>query len=168
MLNYSPIFAIENLNLTIMKKRISTLVSVFTLAGIMFVANAREVAVDVKTIPLTAQEFIKENFSEKKLLSVVKESEVFCTEYEAFFADGSKVKFNSKGEWEEVDGNKGCLPVSAIPEVIADYITANYAGICICKIEKDDNLFNMTYDVELLNGIDLKFDKNGGFLGFDD
>ncbi|MBR5532798.1 MAG: PepSY-like domain-containing protein [Bacteroidales bacterium] len=151
-----------------MKKTIFTLIAIFALSAFSYSSVAKEVAVDIKSIPATAQNFIKQNFADKKLLSIVKDSEILDTEYKAYFSDRTSITFTSKGEWKEIDGNKNCIPESTIPANIANYVAENYAGICISKIEIDKELFGFQYNIELLNGIDMKFDKNGAFLGFDD
>jgi hypothetical protein len=168
MLKFQHIFAIKILILTIMKKIILSLIAVFSISALAFNSNAKEVAVDIKSIPAKAQDFIAKNFSDKKVLSVVKDSEILDTEYKVYFADRTSVNFSSKGEWKEVDGNKNCIPANVVPSVIANYVAENYAGVCISKIEIDKELFDFQYKIELLNGIDMTFDKNGAFLGFDD
>ena len=151
-----------------MKKLVFTFIAVVLVSAFAFNTIAREVVVDVKTLPETAQNFIKQNFADKKLVSAIKDSELLETEYKTYFSDGTKIKFTSKGEWKEIEGNRNCIANSAIPVNIANYVTENYNGICIGKIEVDKELFNFQYNVELLNGIELRFDKNGAFMGFDD
>ncbi|MBR3608313.1 MAG: PepSY-like domain-containing protein [Bacteroidales bacterium] len=151
-----------------MKKRVFTIIAVVLVSAFAFNTIAREVVVDVKTLPETAQNFIKQNFADKKLVSAIKDSELLETEYKVYFSDGTKINFTSKGEWKEIEGNRNCIANSAIPVNIANYVTENYNGICIGKIEVDKELFNFQYNVELLNGIELRFDKNGAFMGFDD
>ena len=151
-----------------MKKITLSLIAVFMISALTFNSIAREVAVDIKSIPVKAQDFIAKNFANKKIVSVVKDSEILDTEYKVFFSDMTNIKFSSKGEWTEVDGNKNCIPAKVVPSVIANYVAENYAGICISKIEIDKELFDFQYKIELLNGIEMTFDKNGAFLGFDD
>ncbi len=57
------------------------------------------------------------------------------------------------------------INVATLPQVILDYITANYPNLTIFKadIEDDGN-----YEVTLSNDIELIFDSNGVFLGVDD
>ncbi len=168
MLKYRLIFAIEILILTIMKKITLSLIAAFIVSALAFNSIAREVAVDIKSIPAKAQNFIAQNFADKKVVSIVKDSEILDTEYNVFFSDMTSIKFTSKGEWKEVSGNKKCIPTGFIPATIANYVTENYSGICITKIETDKELFDFQYKIELANGIDMIFDKNGAFIGFDD
>ena len=151
-----------------MKKITLSLIAVFMVSALAFNSIAREVAVDIKSIPAKAQNFITQNFADKKVVSVVKDSEILDTEYNVFFSDMTSIKFSSKGEWKEVNGNKKCIPTNIAPATIANYINENYSGICIAKIEIDKDLFDFQYKIELTNGVDMMFDKNGAFIGFDD
>ena len=151
-----------------MKKITLSLIVAFMVSALAFNSIAREVAVDIKSIPAKAQNFITQNFANKKVVSVVKDSEILDTEYKVFFSDMTNIKFSSKGDWKEIDGNKNCIPSSTVPATIANYVSENYAGICITKIEADKELFDFQYKIELANGIDMIFDKNGAFIGFDD
>lgn len=151
-----------------MKKIIFSLVAVFLISALSFVSIARETVVNINSIPSKAQNFIKENFKDKKLLSTVKDSEALETEYKAYFADGTSINFNTKGEWKEVDGNINCIPTSFIPDEIINFTAENFPNVCICKIETEKEFSNRYYDIKLLNGTEVKFDKNGRFLGFED
>ena len=79
-------------------------------------------------------------------------------------ADGTEVDFNAGGEWTGIDCKKIAVPSTFIPKSIYDYVLQNFSNLCITKIEKDSR----GYDVELINGIDLKFDPKGAFLRIDD
>lgn len=151
-----------------MKRFIFTIATIFTLSSSVYYASAREVAVNIKSIPEKAQTFVKTNFADKKIVSVVKDSEIVGTDYTVYFSDGTKIEFTSKGEWTNIDAQHACLPQSVLPVAIASYVTENHEGICACQIEIDKEFMSFQYKVELQNGIDLRFDKNGGFLGFDD
>ena len=151
-----------------MKKITLSLIAAFMVSALAFNSIAREVAVNVKSIPAKAQNFITQNFADKKIVSVVKDSEILDTEYNVFFSDMTSIKFSSKGDWKEINGNKKCIPTNIVPTTIANYVNENYSGICIAKIEIDKELFDFQYKIELTNGIDMMFDKNGGFIGFDD
>ena len=50
-----------------------------------------------------------------------------------------------------------------IPE-ISDYVSKNYKGQRIIKIERDSK----GYQIELQNGLELYFDRSGKFLRVDD
>ena len=69
-----------------------------------------------------------------------------------------------KGNWKEVDCKQDAIPVGFAPQLIYDYITANFPTNFISKISHNCH----GYDVELNNDLELKFDKNGNFKRIDD
>jgi len=84
--------------------------------------------------------------------------------YEIRLRNGHEIDFNTNGEWIDVDAPKGeSIPAGIAPVAIVDYIVANYSGQNINEISKE----TFGYDVELTNGVDLEFDKAGGFLRVD-
>ena len=56
------------------------------------------------------------------------------------------------------------LPTGFMPQAMVNYVTANFPGVNIVKINKERSKF----EVELRNGIELVFDQNGNFLSYDD
>ena len=57
------------------------------------------------------------------------------------------------------------INTAALPQVILDYISANYPDHTIHKAEIEDN---NNYEVELNDETELIFDQQGNFLGIDD
>ena len=55
--------------------------------------------------------------------------------------------------------------VTAVEELKEKYRNER---LCVAKIEIDKDLFDFQYKIELTNGVDMMFDKNGAFIGFDD
>ena len=92
-------------------------------------------------LPAPARATLDKEFPEEKVSYIKIEKEIFqSTTYEVQFVHGTEVCFNSDGEWIEVDCKRE-----------ADM----FAGEPITKIEKDAR----EYEVELSNGVELKFDK---------
>ena len=56
------------------------------------------------------------------------------------------------------------VPAAIIPEAIRQYVSTNFAGTIITKIDKE----RYGYDIELSNDIDLKFNDQGALIGMDD
>ena len=54
-------------------------------------------------LPSKAKTFISSNFSNMTVLQVVKDAELFNSEYTVYFNEGSKIEFNSKGEWRDIE-----------------------------------------------------------------
>ncbi|MBO5298379.1 MAG: PepSY-like domain-containing protein [Candidatus Homeothermus sp.] len=84
--------------------------------------------------------------------------------YEVMLSDGTMIDFNLSGEWVDVDAPVGkTIPSGFYPAAIDSYIAANVNGTGINEISKEP----VGYDVELVSGVELIFDTDGGFIGYD-
>lgn len=120
---------------------------------------------DASVLPKAAQTTLSQNF--KARVSVVKIDKDFgrISDYEVILTDGTEITFDRNGNWENVEvGKNGTIPSAFIPSSIADYVRTNMSGQKIAGIEKE----RTGYDVELANGVDMKFDKNGNFVRYDE
>lgn len=145
-----------------MKKVLISLMMVLVAAGI---AQARdEYAHDASVLTQAAQSVITKNFKGK--VSVVKIDKDFgrISEYEVVLDDGTEITFDASGNWKDIETNVNkSVPASMIPAGVADYVSRNHKGVRIVGIEKD----RRGYEVELANGIDIKFNNEGQFLKYD-
>ena len=48
------------------------------------------------------------------------------------------------------------MPAAIVPEAIGKYVADNYASLTIVQIERE----NYGYDIELSNGLDIRFDRD--------
>ena len=146
-----------------MKKFLLTLIAVFSITAI---ASARDIySHDASVLPKAAQSTINKNFKAK--VSVVKIDKDFgrISEYEAILTDGTEISFDRHGNWDNIETSaSSSVPEALIPAAISTYVKKNYAGQKIVGIDKERN----GYEVELTNGLDLKFNKQGEFLRYDD
>lgn len=143
-----------------MKKLVFLLVCLFTL----HTAQAdNDKPIQVSQMPQQAQVFVKQFFSNHKVALAKVESDFFDKSYEVVFTDGSKVGFDKKGNWKEVDCKHGFVPVSIVPAAIQSYVKANYPNTSIIKIDKDKK----DYEVKLASRIELKFDMKFNLIDID-
>ncbi len=128
-------------------------------------AHAQKVQkIDLNELPEKAQVFIKKNFTREKARHILKETEdLLNIEYKVDFLDKIKIKFDKKGNWKEVDGNRRPIPTLFIPEKILAYIKKSFPNNEVVKIEKD----RKSYEVEISNGLELEFDADGNFIKID-
>ena len=124
------------------------------------VAMADDTPIPVENLPATAKTFVQTNFPTAKILYAEKD----WNSYECRLDDGTKVEFNRKGNWKKVDCHMKAVPAAIIPEAIQQYVTTNFQGVIITKIDKE----RYGYDIELSNDIDLKFNYQGALIGMDD
>ncbi len=145
-------------------KKLLILMFAFLMSAGIAVSARDNVSHDISVLPQAAANTISKNFKAK--FSFVKIDREFgrVHEYEVVLSDGSEITFDSKGNWKDIEaGAKGQVPSGFIPTGVQDYVKANHKGSRIVGIEKD----RRGYDVELSNGIDMKFSTDGSFIKYD-
>ena len=120
--------------------------------------------ISFEQLPATSRQIIKNYFPDQSIALVKKDLDFFEKSYEVIFTNGDKIEFDRKGNWKEVDCKHTQLPDKLIPEQIKNYVSKNYTEIKIIKIEKENR---NRYDVELSNGVELKFDSNYKLIDID-
>ena len=73
-------------------------------------------------MPAQAQQFIDNHFSGIELTYAKEEFNIFFNSYEVRLADGTKIEFTSKGNWEEVNCRFSEVPSAIIPQPIKEYV----------------------------------------------
>lgn len=114
-------------------------------------------------LPEAAQRFVKAYFGDVRIARAEKDAGV-APSYEVRFADGSKVEFDARGRWTDVESPRRMVPADLIPGRIADFLDVNYPGANVKGIEREGR----GYKVELANGDDLHFDRRHRMVGCDD
>lgn len=142
-----------------MKKFILLLMIAF--ASVAVVNAADVVTRDVKTLPAAAQKTISSNFPRTKVNHIKIDSNILGSkEFDVILDNGTELEFDKNGNLKQVEAGNGGVPSSLLPSSVKNYLKINYPGQKILKFEIDNN----DYEVELFNGIELKFDKNGKFI----
>lgn len=120
---------------------------------------------DVDILPDAAKIMLKENF--KSSVSHIKIGKEFgqIRKYEVIMTDGSEVSFDKHGNWKDVEvGRNAAVPGAFIPSPIASFVKENQGKAKVTGIEKKA----YGYEVELSNGVDIRFSQKGKFLRYDD
>ena len=120
--------------------------------------------IPVDQLPATAKTFVKKYFPQATIEYATKDTEFMGTTYEVRLSDGTKVEFDKKGNWDNVDCKVKAVPASLVPAAIAQYVKAHYPNTVIVKIDKERS----GYDIELSNDLELKFNSKGNLIGIDD
>ncbi len=115
-------------------------------------------------LPAAAKEFIQKTFPEIAIVYAEIDKEFAKTQYEVRLNDGTKVVFNSKGEWDKVECIRKAVPASLVPETIANYVQETFPGNLIEKIDKE----RFGWSIELSNDLELDFSPEGALLRMDD
>ena len=113
-------------------------------------------AIQFNQLPQAAQTFLNSHFKNAKIAMVTTERDWLSQEYNVVFVNGDKIEFDSKGNWENIECKHSTVPKGAIPTAISKYLDETFPGSQVKEIDLDKR----GYDVELTNGMDIKFDKN--------
>ncbi|MBD1431394.1 PepSY-like domain-containing protein [Sphingobacterium sp. DN00404] len=128
-------------------------------------ASAQDKVISFAKLPTKAQTFVKKHFSENDVTTVIIDTEYLIKkEYEVRLKNGSKIEFNSDGEWEKIEMKGVALPIQVIPLAISQYIHKSFPNTFVKEVKKQKN----GYEVEISNGLDLEFSKKGEFIRVDD
>lgn len=120
-------------------------------------ANAgSDTPIDVSQLPALSQKIIKTHFSKCKVAMAKMESGIFDKSYDVVFTNGSKIEFDAKGNWKEIESKRHGVPNAIVPEPIRKYLKSHYPHKKVLKIERD----RKGYEIELSNGLDIKFNKS--------
>lgn len=113
-------------------------------------------------LPTSAQTILTQYVDVKTILIVTKEDFGPFADYEVLTNDRSEWDFDSNGTLESVKIYTG-VPSDLVPEVIRTQVNQMYPNTVITKysIDKRDQ------EVELINGIELTFDKTGRLIEAD-
>lgn len=113
-------------------------------------------------LPQVSQQFLDTHFPGIDTRLVEKDND----SYDVHLSNGFKVEFNHSGEWDDVDGGQQAIPQSILdllPQSISSYVNEHYSGQSIIEVNKEAYGF----EIELTNGLDLRFSANGEFTGID-
>ena len=147
----------------IMKKILLILVALFSVGALAAVAD-NDKLINKSQLPIAAQQFIDANFAGVDLMYAKEECNILFNSYEVRLANGVKLEFSNKGNWEEVDCQQNEVPAAIVPQPIKEYVNKNYPAEKILKIEKNRN----DYEIKLSNRLELKFDKDFNLYDIDD
>lgn len=139
------------------------LVLFFALTTSFSAFAADDKPISFEQLPNTAQNFITEHFKVADIALATVEREFFDTTYEVFFSDGCKIEFDKKGQWTDIDCKYGRVPDAAVPEAIMNHIQKNHPERYVKEIDRDTR----DYEVQLDNGLELKFNLRFQLIGYD-
>lgn len=142
-------------------KRVPALLAVFAamlLSVPVFAGDDRPLT--VQELPAAAQQFLRSCFpsdnKEHKIAYATVDDDWFDREYKVVFVDGSKVEFDRKGEWKQVECKYGRVPLSIVPQQIQAALADLYGDYVVVGIERD----RREYEVKLSNRLEVTFDRS--------
>lgn len=141
---------------TDMKKTIIAMAMLIACAIIPLSLNAEgDKPIAASELPTKAQTMIQTHFEGRTVMFAKREQGLTITGYEAVLDNGVQIEFNRNGEWTEIDCGRSSVPSAVVPSQIAAYVKQHFAGESICQIEQ----YRKIYEVELTNGIEIKFNR---------
>ncbi|GHS88343.1 hypothetical protein FACS1894201_09770 [Bacteroidia bacterium] len=147
-------------------KKILFFAAILTFSA-MFTACEKKAMISEAQLPPSSKIFIQTHFPEVAVTSIVKETDGFEKDYTIYLANGFDVEFDRKGNWDNVDGHISAVPQSILdllPAGIISYVTTNFSQYQIVEINKE----RYGYEIGLNGEIDLNFNTDGSFRGYDD
>lgn len=140
-------------------------------------AFAQDKLITTEQLPSAITSFIQNNFPGQVIDYVNIDSEFADTDfdddfdcddfddtiYEVCLNNGIEIDFDMNGNWKKVDCYYMTVPMQIIPSTIAQYVDIHFSGQEIVKIDKK----YYGYEVELSNGVEVKFNHQGELLSID-
>ena len=119
---------------------------------------------DASVLPEAARTTISNNFKAKVSVVKIEKTLGHITEYETALTDGTEISFDNSGNWDNIEvANSKSVPNSIVPQAIRDYVAKHQPGTHIVGIDKEHN----GYEIDLSNGVEMKFNSAGEFLRYD-
>ncbi len=114
--------------------------------------------------PQQITDFVAQNFSGRNISFIENDVNRAGVQFEATLSDGTEIDFDANHNWDKIDCKVNPVPDKFIPQAIAAHVKANYPAAAITKIDKEP----YGYEIELNNGLDLKFNPQGQLVTIDD
>ena len=127
-------------------------------------AQAQPNAAAAQGLPDGITTFIKQHFPNASIVGVEPDRDHGGMEYDVYLNDGTELDFDANNQWETIESRGKGVPAVFIPKAIATYVNGNYQNTPIVKIHKE----HYGFEIELSNGMELNFDRQGRFMGMDD
>lgn len=136
--------------------------ALFVLFGLS--ACDKEEIVAVNDLPEAASQYINTHFAGEEVAQVVKDRDGARRSYEVQLKNGVELEFTKDGVIKSVESKRNDrLPNSVIPAKLLGYVQTNFPDDYIVAWSMDDR----DQEIELSNGLELKFNKEGDFLRLD-
>ena len=149
---------------TITTTLIAIIASVTTLFAASLYTSAEDRPVSYNELPADAQAFVAKYFADEEISHIILDRDVISIDYKVAFLSGTKLEFDGKGEWKEVDCNKTSVPEALIPQQIAEYVKTSYPHNAITEIKREHG----NTEIKLNGGLELTFNNRYRVVDIDD
>lgn len=136
------------------------IILLLAIGAVTHVSAFDKYTLDRNNLPEAAREFLNEHFPKAKVSMIKVDKHLLKkTDYDVKLVNGTKIEFNNAGKWTSVDCKTREVPQKIILKPIRNYISKNFPQTFVTSIKKKSS----GYEVELNDGIELKFNLLGGF-----
>ena len=111
-------------------------------------------------LPAAARTFIETYFPGESCVAAERERDNGHWEYEARLSNGAELKFDSSGQWLEVDCKFSLLPDGIVPPTIVEDVSVRYPDAGMYKIERALG----GYEISIGSGLELIYSADGRFI----
>ena len=136
---------------------------VFAFVAIVCFGLSTAMAQNTNANPAITQ-FVTQYFPEATIQMVMPDED----DIDVVLNDYTKIEFKLNNEWKKVDCEHATkfisVPAALVPEQITAYVNANFPNTIIKKLEK--KFFG--WEIELSNGLEVKFNNNFKVTKVDD
>lgn len=143
-------------------KRIFTLFAVSVAFAVAALAGDRPVT--FSQLPVPAQTFIQANYPNDKVSFATKDDDIIRPDFNVVLVSGVRLEFSNSGRLKKIEARQNGVPVNLIPVQIRDYVKTYYPDATFIEYE----IGRRTYEVQLSNRLDLKFNRNFQLIEIDD
>ena len=120
-------------------------------------AFAADIAIQANQLPKNAQDFVKTNFPNDKIVYAEQDRQSYKVE----LASGVEIDFDKQGNWTDVSGNNQPINTKFIPSNIIKTVEAKYPQVPVLEISKE----YLSYKLKLGNNREVYVDNNGKIVG---
>jgi hypothetical protein len=139
-------------------------VLLFALVPVAAMADNDDRPVDPEQLPARARQFIAAHFADVKITLATVDRELLDTTWDVIFTDGTRIEFDSRGDWKDIECRKSFVPEGVLLPRVAAHIRENFPDAGVRSVERGRH----GWEVNLDNRMELRFGKQGEFLGYDD
>lgn len=140
---------------------------IFAIAAIALaslqIIKADDKPVTFNQLPAAAQEFINTNYAGEKISYATVDDDLILPDYNVMLANGVKIQFEHSGALEKIESRSG-IPSDLVPFQIRDYVKVHYPDVIFTGYE----IGRRSYEVQLSNRLEIKFNKNFYVIEIDD
>ena len=138
------------------------MIAICCIVSCNMVANAgNNKPISVNALPAKVQTLLSQHFNGQKVMLVTIESGVVSRSYDVFYRMARSWSSTKREILQRSTASRTSFQL--IPQAIRNYLKDNYAGQSVKKIEMNKN----EYEVELVYGFDLTFNKHFQLIDID-